>query len=181
MHAGPDATDPFDLARFVEAQERDYRTALAELRAGRKRTHWIWYVLPQMRGLGTSGMSRHFGLASLDEARAYLAHPVLGPRLAECVRAIDEHKAKGAVAILGPVDAAKFRSCLTLFQRAAGPQSVFERALRDFFEGVEDARTCELLGPPPDRPAVVGPAPPAACESAPQKPPPRRRGDTEVH
>ena len=140
------AEDPFDLARFVEAQARDYPSALAELRAGRKRTHWIWYVLPQLRGLGTSALSQRYGIVSLAEARAYAAHPVLGARLVECVQAIGSHKGRrSAEDMLGAIDAAKYRSCLTLFKQAAGPDSVFAAALADFFGGHEDERTLALL------------------------------------
>ena len=137
--------EPSDLGRFVEAQARDYDTALAELRAGRKYTHWIWYVLPQLRGLGTSRFSMRYGIASLDEARAYLAHPVLGARLRECVRAIDTHEGTSARAILGDVDAMKYRSCLTLFKSAAGGETLFREALDRFFDGEEDAGTLAML------------------------------------
>lgn len=142
------AEDPFELARFVAAQARDYATALAELRAGKKTTHWIWYVLPQLRGLGKSGLSNFYGIASLDEARAYAAHPVLGPRLVDCVRAIDSHQGKSPEEILGSVDAAKYRSCLTLFKQVGGPGSVFAAALHHGFGGQEDQRTLQLLAGP---------------------------------
>jgi uncharacterized protein (DUF1810 family) len=111
---------PFNLQRFVRAQARDHAQALAELRAGRKQTHWIWYVLPQIRGLGASEMARKYGITGLDKARAYLAHPLLGPRLAECVKTISAHADLEASVILGPLDALKYRSCLTLFDLAAG-------------------------------------------------------------
>lgn len=141
--------DPFDLQRFVDAQARDYATALAELQRGRKRSHWIWYVLPQLRGLGLSGNSRYYGIGSLDEARAYLAHPVLGARLRECVAAIAGHRDTDIAAILGALDAMKYQSCLTLFKAAAGAtaadSSLFGEALRDAFGGREDARTAAML------------------------------------
>ena len=140
------ADDPFDLQRFLDAQVRDYPTALAELRRGRKRSHWIWYVLPQLRGLGMSGNSQYYGIRSLDEARAYLAHPVLGPRLHECVEAIAAHKGTDIATILGAVDAMKYRSCLTLFKAAAGEEAPFARGLDDFFGGDEDPKTIALLG-----------------------------------
>lgn len=143
------AEDPFDLARFLEAQARDYPSALAELRAGKKRTHWIWYVLPQLRGLGRSRLSDFYGIGSLAEAQAYAAHPVLGARLLDCVQAIARHDGKSAAAILGSVDAAKYRSCLTLFKRAAGPDSVFAAALVDLFDGREDQATLDLLAAGP--------------------------------
>lgn len=145
MSRSPAADDPFDLGRFVEAQSGDYAQALSELRRGRKQGHWIWYILPQMRGLGMSSMSSRYGIGSLDEARAYLAHPVLGPRLRECVEAVAVHKGMSASQILGSLDAMKFRSCLTLFAEAAGPDSLFARALDQFFDGQRDPRTLELL------------------------------------
>lgn len=134
------------LERFLDAQERDYRGALAELRAGRKRSHWIWYVLPQLRGLGTSAMSTTYGIASPDEARAYLSHPVLGQRLRECVAAIALHRGRAIEAILGEIDAVKYRSCLTLFASVDPHRpSVFAQALADFYGGSEDRQTRRLL------------------------------------
>jgi uncharacterized protein (DUF1810 family) len=141
------ADDPFDLRRFVDAQEGDYAVALSELKRGRKRSHWIWYVLPQLRGLGMSAYSHRYGIASLDEARAYLAHPVLGPRLLECIDAIAQHRGKDIAGILGSVDAMKYQSCLTLFSAAAGGEAApFSTALRDFYGGREDERTKAMLG-----------------------------------
>lgn len=137
--------DPHDLERFVDAQSADYAHALAELRAGRKQNHWMWYVLPQMRGLGTSPMSRQYGIASLDEARAYLAHPVLGPRLRECVAVMNALPGNDPRAVLGPTDALKFRSCLTLFATVAPEEHAFETALDKYFAGRPDPRTLELL------------------------------------
>lgn len=137
--------DPFDLARFVHAQQAAYAQALAELRAGRKRSHWIWYVLPQLRGLGMSAMAERYGLGGLAEARAYLAHPVLGPRLHECVAAMLSHPTLSAADILGEVDALKFRSCLTLFARADDPGSVFEKALARFYAGRPCTPTLQRL------------------------------------
>lgn len=140
--------DPFNLGRFVEAQARDYAQALAELRAGRKQTHWIWYVLPQLRGLGTSARADFYGIGSAQEAAAYLAHPVLGPRLRECVAAMNALDGPSAIQVLGPVDAAKFRSCLTLF-RAVDPYDVtFGEALTKYFAGVPDERSLRLLDAP---------------------------------
>jgi uncharacterized protein (DUF1810 family) len=138
-------TDVFDLNRFVEAQARDYAIALGELQRGQKRSHWIWYVLPQMKGLGWSEMSQRYGIGSLAEARAYLAHPVLGPRLIECVEAILEHTNRSAAEILGHVDAMKLRSCLTLFAQAAPEMPVFAEALAHFFDGSPDEGTLRLL------------------------------------
>lgn len=138
--------DPTDLQRFVDAQARDYARALAELRAGRKVTHWMWYVLPQLRGLGASAMSTFYGIGSLAEARAYLAHPVLGPRLRECVAALNALEGSDAAQVLGAVDAAKLRSCLTLFGRADPTEAAFGAALAKFFAGAPDARSLALLG-----------------------------------
>jgi uncharacterized protein (DUF1810 family) len=137
--------DPYDLQRFVEAQEESYAQALAELRVGRKRTHWIWYVLPQIEGLGTSAMSRRYAIGSLAEARAYLAHPILGARLRECVAAVNAHDGLGAVEIFGSVDAAKFRSCCTLFAEVAGTEMVFAEALNKYFAGNPDPATLAIL------------------------------------
>ena len=145
MSGAPTSDDPFDLDRFVEAQSGDYEQALRELRGGRKRGHWIWYILPQMRGLGMSSMSSRYGIGSLDEARAYLAHPVLGPRLRACVEAAALHKSSSAAEIFGSLDAMKFRSCLTLFAEADGASSVFARALGQFFSDQRDPRTLELF------------------------------------
>lgn len=133
------------LDRFLVAQSADYATALAELRRGRKESHWIWYVLPQLRGLGVSSMSREYGISDLSEARAYLEHPVLGPRLRECVRAICAHEGASAVDILGSIDALKFRSSLTLFAAAARDDELFRAALGQFFGGQPDPKTIQLL------------------------------------
>jgi uncharacterized protein (DUF1810 family) len=138
--------DPFNLDRFVEAQAKDYASALAELGAGKKLTHWMWYVLPQLRGLGPSSRATFYGIGSADEARAYLAHPVLGPRLTESVAAMNALRGLTAVQVLGPVDAAKFRSCLTLFLSVDPQNAVFREALDKYFTGVQDERTLALLG-----------------------------------
>jgi len=137
--------DPFDLHRFVVAQSSDYDTAIAELRAGRKQSHWIWYILPQLRGLGKSEMSVRYGLRSLAEAKAYLAHPVLGARLRECVRTLSALPASDPVAVLGCIDALKFRSCLTVFAEASERDSLFKEALDKYFQGQPDAATLSLL------------------------------------
>jgi len=146
-----DADDPFDLSRFVAAQQGSYGQALAELRAGRKRSHWIWYVLPQLRGLGLSPMSERYGLNGLAEANAYLAHPVLGPRLHACVAALQSHAQRSAREILGDVDAMKLRSCLTLFAQAAGVGSAFHAALDRFCGGQPCGQTLQQLGIGPAR------------------------------
>jgi uncharacterized protein (DUF1810 family) len=137
--------DPFNLDRFTNAQAKDYPSALAELRAGKKVTHWIWYVLPQLRGLGTSSRTTFYGIGSADEARAYLAHPVLGPRLTESVAAMNALHGLSAVQVLGPVDAAKFRSCLTLFLFVEPQNAVFREALDKYFAGIQDEATLALL------------------------------------
>ena len=137
--------DPFDLDRFVQAQARDYARALSELRAGRKTTHWMWYVLPQLRGLGSSSMATHYGVGSLDEARAYLAHPVLGPRSARMRRSNERAARHECNRVLGHVDAAKFKSCLTLFLAADPGNEVLREALRKYYAGVEDEKTIVLL------------------------------------
>ncbi|MEZ2409665.1 DUF1810 domain-containing protein [Bosea sp. RCC_152_1] len=139
----------FDLARFLVAQEPVYETALAELKAGRKRTHWMWFVFPQLRGLGLSPTSLFYGLESLDEARAYLAHPVLGPRLEACMRALLAHEGLTVHAILGSPDEMKLRSSMTLFDRADGRADNLCRAvLRHFFDGETDPLTLSGLPGP---------------------------------
>ena len=138
--------DPHDLDRFVAAQSATYADALAELRAGCKRTHWSWYVLPQLAGLGSSAISVRYAIAGPDEARAYLAHPLLGARLRECVAAMNRHEGTAAAAILGEVDARKFHSCATLFAQVAEPGSCFHEALARYFAGVPDAATLARLG-----------------------------------
>lgn len=138
------SADPFDLKRFVSAQEGDYARALAEVRAGRKRTHWMWYVFPQLDGLGSSSTARFYALKSADEARAYLAHPLLGPRLLECSEAALAVEGRTASAIFGFPDDLKLRSCATLFAHISPPDSVFAQLLAKYFDG-PDARTLELL------------------------------------
>ncbi|MGJ0507368.1 MAG: DUF1810 domain-containing protein [Methylocystis sp.] len=136
-------SDPFKLQRFLDAQSGDYDRALAEIRAGRKASHWIWYVFPQMKGLGFSRASEFYGLSGADEARAWLAHPILGPRLRACVEAMLAHTGS-AEDILGGLDALKFRSSMTLFAAAAPGDDLFETALRRFFTGPDD-KTLALL------------------------------------
>jgi uncharacterized protein (DUF1810 family) len=137
--------DPFHLSRFVEAQAKDYSVALAELRAGRKRTHWIWYVLPQLRGLGSSSMATYYGVGSLQEAEAYVAHPVLGQRLRECVATMNSLEGLSAAQVLGPIDAAKFRSCITLFGIVDPNDPDFGAALQKYFANIPDEATLALL------------------------------------
>jgi uncharacterized protein (DUF1810 family) len=138
------AADPFDLRRFVEAQARDYARALAELKAGRKASHWIWYVFPQIAGLGFSAMNRRYSIGSLAEAKAYLAHPILGARFRECVDVLNGLKGRTAREIFGP-DAIKVRSSLTLFAEAAPQEARFAAALQRYFGGDGDPRTLERL------------------------------------
>jgi uncharacterized protein (DUF1810 family) len=137
--------DPFDLHRFVEAQAANYDDALAELRAGRKRTHWSWYVFPQVRGLGSSAMSVRYAIGSLAEAVAYMNHAVLGPRLRECVASLNALRGLDIHHVLGDIDAQKFRSCLTLFAQAAPTEQVFREALNKYFGGEPDAATLAVL------------------------------------
>lgn len=140
---------PEGLERFVVAQDagRTYDRALGELRVGRKASHWMWFVFPQLAGLGQSETARHFAIANLDEARAYLAHPVLGRRLRECVTALIELPGSDPVAVLGPLDALKLRSSMTLFLRAEPSEPQFKAVLERYFDGEPDEVTDRLLGP----------------------------------
>lgn len=139
------AADPFDLQRFVDAQARNYADAIDELRAGEKRSHWMWYVFPQYAGLGRSPMAKRFAIGSLDEAKAYLRHHILGPRLVECANAVLAVKGVTAHDIFGSPDDLKLHSSATLFSRVAEPGSVFHRILDRYFDGEPDARTLDLL------------------------------------
>lgn len=133
------------LERFVEAQDGVFDAALSELSAGRKRSHWMWFVLPQIAGLGHSAMARRYAVADLNEAAAYAAHPVLGPRLRACVQAALAHEGRTAREIFGAPDDLKFRSCLTLFMRAAPDEPLFARALDAFYGGAPDEETLRRL------------------------------------
>jgi uncharacterized protein (DUF1810 family) len=135
------------LERFVEAQDRGdtYERALSELHAGRKTSHWMWFVFPQIAGLGRSPMAQRFAISSLEEARAYLAHPVLGPRLVECARTLTALSGHSAEDVFGSVDAMKLRSSMTLFARAAPDDEVFSQVLREYFDGSPDELTDRLL------------------------------------
>ena len=138
--------DPYNLQRFLEAQAMNYDDALAELKAGEKRSHWMWYVFPQYKGLGMSRMSQEYAIRSLDEARAYLEHPILGDRLLECsetVLSIDDYS---AFDILGSPDDMKLRSCATLFAVVSPPDSLFMQILDRFYQGEKDRQTLDLLG-----------------------------------
>ena len=136
---------PDDLDRFVTAQDSDYETVLGELRRGRKTGHWIWYIFPQIAGLGRSWMSQHYAISSLDEARAYLAHLVLGARLRECARLVLAVEGRTAEEILGSIDAMKLRSSMTLFHRAAPDEPEFGLVLDRYYDGAEDEATLARL------------------------------------
>jgi len=138
-------SDPYDLRRFVDAQAHPYDQALQELRDGAKRTHWMWFVFPQVEGLGRSGMAQRFAISGLQEARAYLSHPVLGRRLVECARALTALDTADPVEVFGPVDAQKLRSSMTLFARAAPDEPVFRDVLDHYFGGAEDDATTSRL------------------------------------
>jgi uncharacterized protein (DUF1810 family) len=140
--------DPFDLQRFVTAQAPVVDTVLEELRAGRKRTHWMWFVFPQLRGLGHSATAQFYGLASLEEARAYLAHPLLGPRLELCTETVLASGGRSLHAIFGSPDDMKFRSSMTLFALASpDTDTVFRQALDRWCDGRMDERTVALVAP----------------------------------
>jgi uncharacterized protein (DUF1810 family) len=135
----------FDLERFVAAQAGIYAEALAELRAGRKQSHWMWFVFPQIAGLGRSPTARFYAIASAAEARLYLAHPLLGARLTECTEAVLAHRGRSAEAIFGGVDAMKLRSSMTLFETVAGGPALFASVLEIFFDAERDPATLTLL------------------------------------
>jgi uncharacterized protein (DUF1810 family) len=137
--------DPFDLQRFVDAQARVYDTVLGELRDGRKRSHWMWFVFPQLRGLGSSPTAVRFAISSIDEARAYLAHGLLGPRLRECTGLVAAIDGRSAEEIFGWPDDMKLRSSMTLFARAADDNAAFVAVLEKFYGGEEDSATLARL------------------------------------
>jgi len=139
-------SNDFDLERFVQAQQGVYESALAELRAGRKRSHWIWFIFPQVAGLGQSEMSRKYAIRSSDEAAAYLAHPVLGDRLRECATAVLSHDDEEIGDIFPHPDDLKFHSSMTLFADVAPDEAVFQACLDAFFDGAADSATLERLG-----------------------------------
>jgi uncharacterized protein (DUF1810 family) len=137
--------DPYDLQRFVVAQQSHYAAAREELRQGRKRSHWMWFIFPQIRGLGFSAMAQKYAIASRDEAKAYLAHEVLGPRLRECTQLVNAVEGRSALQILGSPDDVKFRSSMTLFLNATPDNAVFRAALDKYFAGEADPATIERL------------------------------------
>ncbi|NJM00467.1 MAG: DUF1810 domain-containing protein [Synechococcaceae cyanobacterium SM2_3_2] len=138
--------DLYDLGRFLQAQTEDYDLALREIRAGKKRSHWMWYIFPQFDGLGFSSTSRRYAIKSIAETEAYLQHPVLGARLVECCEAVVGVNGRSAYDIFSSPDDMKLRSCATLFAQVSDPGSVFERLLDKYFEGMADQRTLDLLG-----------------------------------
>ncbi|WP_374026029.1 DUF1810 domain-containing protein [Mycobacterium sp. HNNTM2301] len=139
-------SDPFDLQRFVDAQAPVYRNVVDELRSGRKRSHWMWYVFPQLRGLGGSPTAVYYGISSLDEARAYLRHDVLGPRLHECARLVNEVQGRSVGEIFGSPDDLKLRSSMTLFAQATDDNQDFVALLDKYYDGRQDRLTLERLG-----------------------------------
>ena len=142
----PSMIDQDDSDRFVQAQVNDYPVALAELRAGRKRSHWMWYIFPQLAGLGFSAMSQRYEIRNLAQASAYLAHPLLGPRLIECAEAVLSIKGQSAREVFGTPDDLKLRSCATLFAAMSSSGSVFHRLVDVYFAGKPDEKTMRLLG-----------------------------------
>jgi uncharacterized protein (DUF1810 family) len=141
----PSVEDPYNLARFVSAQEDSYALALEEIRGGRKRSHWMWYIFPQIDGLGWSATSKFYALKNRDEAQAYLNHPILGQRLRECAQAVLGVKDRPAAEIFGCPDDLKLRSCATLFAQISPPGSVFEQIIEKYFYGERDEKTLQLL------------------------------------
>ena len=139
------SSNQYNLDRFVLAQNVDYKAALAELRSGQKQSHWIWYIFPQLRSLGRSTKAQHYGLVTRAEAAAYWEHPTLGPRLRECIQTILQIRDKSATAILGEIDAIKFRSCLTLFYEVAPTDQDIRAALTQFYDGEPDPITLYYL------------------------------------
>lgn len=137
--------ESYDLNRFVTAQADDYARALAEIRSGRKRSHWMWYIFPQLAGLGSSSMAQRYAIQSLDEARAYLAHPILGPRLVEITEAALDIEGRPALEVFGSPDDMKLRSSATLFALVSPPDSIFTRLLDHFFGGKRDEKTLKLV------------------------------------
>jgi len=144
-HDEHQVSDPYDLARFVHAQEDDYDRALAEIRSGRKQSHWMWYIFPQFAGLGFSSMSSRYAIQSLAEAKAFLAHPVLGPRLLACAEAVVSIDGRSATDIFGSPDDMKLCSSATLFACVSSPGSVFDRVLDKYYQGTRDDKTLRLL------------------------------------
>ena len=139
---------PSPIERFVEAQKLHWQSAIEEIRAGRKQTHWMWFVFPQLRGLGTSLKSRHYGIADLSEAETFAEHPVLGPRLRQAIQAVLDSPTRELNQLFGPTDAAKFLSCLTLFESIPDMTHLCRSVLEARYEGQRDMRTMQLLRAP---------------------------------
>ena len=144
------ASDPHHLSRFVQAQTGDYQRALSEIRSGRKHSHWMWYIFPQIAGLGFSSTSKLYSIKSQAEAEAYLSHPILGARLLDCAEAALQVEGHSAGEIFGSTDERKLRSCATLFAAVSPADSVFHRLLDKYFQGRRDSKTLELLGLTPE-------------------------------
>jgi len=144
--ANPSPDDPFNLSRFLQAQEGDFEQALSEIKTGKKRTHWMWYIFPQFDGLAVSSTAKHYSIKSVEEARAYLDHPLLGPRLLECTAAVVGIEGRSATEIFGNPDDFKLRSCANLFACVSRPGSVFERLLDKYYGSQRDDKTLHLLG-----------------------------------
>src|SRR5271165_3902659 len=138
-------TAPYNLQRFLDAQKPVYDQVCSELRRGRKTSHWMWFIFPQLKGLGFSETAQRFAISSLEEAEAYLAHPILGPRLAECAELVTRIEGRPASEIFGYPDDLKFRSCMTLFAHATSQNAVFPQALKKYFSGEYDPATVDLL------------------------------------
>jgi uncharacterized protein (DUF1810 family) len=139
------ADGPDSLNRFVEAQRKSYDEIVRELKSGRKVTHWIWYIFPQIAGLGFSSTARFYAIRDQCEAQSYLNHPILGKRLFECTKIVLTHKEKSALDIFGDIDAMKFRSSMTLFMSVPGSDSVYQEAIKEYFEGEPDQKTLDIL------------------------------------
>ena len=144
------ASDPYNLRRFVDAQHGVYEKALAEIRGGRKQSHWMWYVFPQFDGLGFSSTSKWYSIQSLAEAEAYLSHPILGPRLLECAQAALNVERRSALEVFGSPDHLKLRSCATLFACVSPAGSVFDQLIDKYFDGDRDKRPLDLIGISPE-------------------------------
>jgi len=146
----PSTDDPYLLSRFVVAQEDDYAQALTEIRNAKKRTHWMWYIFPQIDGLGFSSTAKYYAIKNIEEAKAFLTHPILGTRLLECAGAALGVEGRSAREIFGSPDDLKLRSCATLFACVSPPGSVFERLLEKYYGGERDEKTLQLLGIDPE-------------------------------
>jgi uncharacterized protein (DUF1810 family) len=146
----PSTDDPYHLSRFVHAQQEDFERALAEINSGKKRTHWMWYIFPQLDGLAFSSTSKYYAIKSIEEAKAYLDHPVLGPRLRQCAEAVICVEGRSATEIFGSPDDLKLRSCATLFACVLPPGSVFDRLLEKYYDSERDRKTLRLLGIDPE-------------------------------